>query len=76
MRTAGYARQGLIPTPKKSVEYFIDGQDEPETVIGHGLTKTIAGTRPPVRRADGHGRCAFAWDAKTAVCCRSLPRGD
>jgi len=49
MRTAGYARQGLVPTPKESVEYFIDGQDEPETVIGHGLTKTIADTRPPVR---------------------------
>jgi 3-oxoadipate enol-lactonase len=51
--TAVPAKQGRVATPDGNIEYLVEGEGDPVTVIGHGLTRTIADTRPLVRGVKG-----------------------
>ena len=48
MRTCGY-----LATATGKIEYLVEGDGDPVTVVGHGLTRTIADTRPLVRGVAG-----------------------
>ncbi|UOZ07007.1 alpha/beta fold hydrolase [Amycolatopsis sp. WQ 127309] len=51
--TVAAPRSGLLRGPDGALEYLIEGEGGPVTVVGHGLTRTIPDTRPFVNDVSG-----------------------